>query len=290
MPVKSCKWCKIEKDVEAFPLRSAACGPCKSHWESIWRSMTSIYIKEGYQWFRQSQLQLYVFNDYKNFVEAGGRGHDFKWCDFIPEFYLKSNEEHPVDAPVAPEPPVPAVPAPGAASASGEVVSPELVVQHHHDAVRARGMPVKSCKWCFRVHDVEAFPLRSAACGPCKSHWESIWRSMTRIYIKEGYQWLRESQVQLYVFNDYKDFVEAGGRGRDFKWGDFIPELYLKSNEEHPVDAPVAPVPAVPAPGAASASGEVVSPELVVQHHHDDDGDECVEIVSGIRRVRRRSM
>ena len=96
--------------------------------------------------------------------------------------------------------------------------------------------------------------------------------------------------MQLYVFNDYKNFVEAGGRGRDFKWGDFIPELYLKSNEEHPVDAPVAPVPAAPAPGAASASGEVVSPELVVQHHHDDERDECGEIVSVIRRVRRRSM
>ena len=164
-------------------------------------------------------------------------------------------------------------------------------------SVRARGVPVKSCKWCYFVYDVEAFPLRSAACGPCKSRWESIWRSVTRIYIKEGYQWLRQSQLQLYVFNDYKNFVEAGGRGHDFKWGDFIPELYLKSNEEHwrrlPVDAPVAPeppVPAVPAPGAASASGEVVSPELVVRHHHDDERDECGEIVPVIRRVRRRSM
>jgi hypothetical protein len=199
--------------------------------------MTRIYIKEGYQWFRE--YQLIGFNEYKNFVEAGGRGRDFKWGDFIPELYLKSNEEHPVDAPVAP---VPAAPAPGAASASGEVVSPELVVQHHHDDER-------------------------------------------------------DDKCLHYLFNHYKNVVEAAGRGHDFKWGDFIPELYLKSNEEHrrrlPVDAPVAPeppVPAVPAPGAASASGEVVSPELVVQHHHDDERDECGEIVSVIRRVRRRSM
>ena len=132
MPVKSCKWCLIEKDTEAFPSRSAACGPCKAHWEGIWRSVTSIYVKEGYQWLRQSQLQVHVFKNYKGFVEAGGRGRDYKWCDFIPDVYKKSNEavDFLVAAPPVATAPVaasPAATAPAAESPAAAVEIPHTV-------------------------------------------------------------------------------------------------------------------------------------------------------------------
>ncbi len=56
----------------------------------------------------------------------------------------------------------------------------------------------KRCKWCFREEtEDQKFPIRSAACGPCKATCEQIWRTVTGRYTNEGYAWLRREEYDV---------------------------------------------------------------------------------------------
>ena len=97
----------------------------------------------------------------------------------------------------------------------------------------------KTCKWCFRDEtEYQRFPIRSAACGPCKATWEQIWRTVTKSYTKGGYEWLRreDNDVQESLYWEFKIWtIDMHRSAHLFEWETYIDDEFLRTPRPPPV-------------------------------------------------------